>query len=142
MSKIYCSKCKSIHEKGVGCDKKDNPLLDKDDHTKKRHTKTYAEMNEEELMLQKFYNSKAWRKKREEVMGKSNGLCVICFLVGRIKNAVAVHHIKKLRTHYHLRLDDNNLIAVCRSCHEMIEDCCSSVEEIYNLINELKEKKK
>ena len=140
MSKIFCSKCRTIHERGEGCPKKDNPLLDKHNPTKKSYSKTYADMDEEELRIQKFYNSKEWRRMRDKVMAKSNGLCVICWAMGVIKNAVAVHHIRKLRTHFHLRLDEDNLIAVCDSCHRLIEDSCSSVEEIFDLIEKKKKK--
>ena len=140
MSKIFCSKCKNVHERGEGCPKKDYPFLDSDNPREKSHSKTYAEMNEEELRIQKFYNSKEWRKMRDRMLERTNGLCAVCWMKGIVRNAVAVHHIKKLRTHFHLRLDEDNLICVCRSCHELVEDTCSSLEEIFELIK--KEKKK
>ncbi|MBP3707063.1 MAG: HNH endonuclease [Clostridia bacterium] len=98
-------------------------------------------MTEEELKIQRFYNSKEWRSKRDEVMSRSNGLCVVCWKIGRIRNATSVHHIKKLREHFELRLDDNNLIALCRDCHELVESSCSSVEEVEALIETLKKEK-
>ena len=142
MSKKYCSKCRKIHELGE-C-KKEPTLVEKDIADKKKRDnkrktyKTFDEMTEEELRIQKFYNSKEWRTKREEIMARSNGLCVICWLLGRVKSATSVHHIKKLREHFELRLDDNNLIAVCRECHELVESSCSSVDEVLLLIESLK----
>ena len=146
MSKKYCSKCRKIHE--VGECNKEPTLVEKDIADKKKRDnkrkqyKTYDEMTEEELMIQKFYNSKEWRKKRDEILTRSNGLCVICWLLGRVRSATSVHHIKKLREHFGLRLDDDNLIALCRSCHELVEDSCSSVEEIELLIESLKKENK
>ena len=146
MSKKYCSKCRSIHE--IGECKKEPTLVEKDIADKKKRDnkrktyKTFDEMTEEELRIQKFYNSKEWRTKREEIMARSNGLCVICWLLGRVKSATSVHHIKKLREHFELRLDDNNLIAVCRECHELVESSCSSVDEVLLLIETLKKENK
>ena len=142
MSKIYCSKCRKIHEKGQ-CEKEEG-IIDKaiaEQKPKAKTYKTYAEMNEEELKIQKFYNSKEWRKMREKKMKENFGLCEICFkLRNKIKNATSVHHIKKLRTHFHLRLNEENLICVCDDCHRLIEDTCCSIEEIIELIEkEMKE---
>ena len=146
MSKKYCSRCRKIHE--VGECNKEPTLVEKDIAEKKKRDnkrktyKTYDEMTEEELMIQKFYNSKEWRKKRDEILARSNGLCVICWLLGRVRSATSVHHIKKLREHFELRLDNNNLIAVCRDCHELVESSCSSVDEVLLLIETLKKENK
>lgn len=138
MSKIYCSKCRKIHEKGQ-CEKEEG-IIDKaiaEQKPKAKTYKTYAEMSEEELKLQKFYNSKEWRKMREKKMQENFGLCEICFkLRNKIKNATSVHHIKKLRTHFDLRLEESNLICLCSECHELVEDTCSSIEEIILLVKE------
>ena len=146
MSKKYCSRCRKIHE--VGQCKKEPTLVEKDiaDRKKrdnKRKTyKTYDEMTEEELMIQKFYNSKEWRTKREQILARSNGLCVICWSLGKVCSASSVHHIVKLRDNFDLRLTDNNLIAVCRDCHELVESSCSSVDEVLLLIETLKKENK
>lgn len=145
VSKKYCEKCRKIHE--VGDCKKEPTLIEKDIAEKKkaqqkrRQSKTYDEMNEEELKIQKFYNSKEWRKKRLEILERSNGLCVVCWLLGRVRLASSVHHIVKLRDDFELRLDDKNLIAVCRDCHELVECSCSSIEEIELLIEKEKKNK-
>ena len=146
MSKKYCSKCRNIHE--VGQCNKEPTLVEKDIadkkkmNSKRKSFKTYDEMTEEELMLQKFYNSKEWRTKREQILARSNGLCVVCWLIGRVRSATSVHHIKKLREHFELRLDDDNLIAVCRDCHELVESSCSSADEVLLLIESLKKENK
>ena len=146
MSKKYCSKCRSIHEVGQ-CNKEptlvEKDIADKKKRDNKRKTyKTFDEMTEEELRIQKFYNSKEWRTKREEIMARSNGLCVICWLCGKVRSASSVHHIVKLRDNFDLRLTDNNLIAVCRDCHELVESSCSSVDEVLLLIETLKKENK
>lgn len=146
MSKKYCSKCRSIHE--IGECKKEPTLVEKDiadrkkRNNKRKTYKTFDEMTEEELRIQKFYNSKEWRTKREEIMARSNGLCVICWLRGKVCSASSVHHIVKLRDNFDLRLTDNNLIAVCRDCHELVESSCSSVDEVLLLIETLKKENK
>ena len=136
MSKIYCSKCRYVHEKGE-CNKEPS-IIDKaiaDNNNPRKTWKTYDEMNEDELKIQKFYNSKEWRRMRDKLMQECFGLCEICFkLRGLIKNATSVHHIKKLRDRFDLRLDEENLICVCDNCHRLIEDTCSSVEEIVEMV--------
>ena len=54
-------------------------------------------------------------------------LCVACRhkLPGYVRQLnneeLSVHHIKPLKTNYDLRLDDDNLITLCRVHHEMAE---------------------
>lgn len=141
MPKKFCHKCGSVHEYGECPNKKDSPINISPSEKKKSHYKTYAEMNEEELKIQKFYNSKEWRKMRDKMMAKCNGLCQICWALGKLKNATSVHHIVKLRVDFNKRLDEDNLICVCDSCHRVLEESCSSVEEVELLIEKLKKEK-
>lgn len=69
----------------------------------------------------KFYNSTAWKRKREYIKQRYGYLCQSHRLTGgtRCKNiATEVHHIKDLVTHRELALDDANLLPLCRECHE------------------------
>lgn len=71
----------------------------------------------------KFRNTSAWRKKREEIKRRDRYLCRYCF---DIKHKVSisdlsVHHIEPLETAYHRRLDDDNLITLCNKCHKAAE---------------------
>jgi len=51
---------------------------------------------------------------------RDNYLCQECMKVKRIRTADMVHHIKELRTHWHLRLVLSNLLSLCNSCHNTI----------------------
>lgn len=48
-------------------------------------------------------------------------LCEQCMREGRVRAAVEVHHIVPIARAPHLRLDVDNLMSVCRECHETLE---------------------
>ena len=66
-----------------------------------------------------FYDSKEWRKVRVFVLNRDMYLCQCeqCKQRGIVKAATFVHHIKELRTHWHLRLEPRNLVAYNIDCH-------------------------
>lgn len=71
----------------------------------------------------KFYKSSKWIKKRNEIIERDNNECQHCkekgyATVGQT-NKLDVHHIKHLENHWDLRLDDDNLITLCSSCHNI-----------------------
>lgn len=73
---------------------------------------------------QTFYMSYVWRKKRLEILERDNHECQICKEEGRVttetdKESLIVHHIKELKEFPELGLDNDNLISVCRYCHEV-----------------------
>ena len=75
------------------------------------------------------YNKGRWKKARQQCMNNANGLCEVCYYYGIRRIARHCHHIIKVvdgndNTHY----DSNNLVAVCRKCHDKIEGM--SKEEI------------
>lgn len=64
----------------------------------------------------KFYKSSAWKKTREYIFIKYNGLCAECGNIGE-----EVHHIQfltndNINDHY-IATGENNLILLCRECH-------------------------
>lgn len=65
-----------------------------------------------------FYHTGAWKKKRKEILKRDHNSCKICRQNGKYTKAVTVHHIKHLRDVPELALTDNNLISLCRECHE------------------------
>lgn len=78
-----------------------------------------------------FYNSNAWRKKREEVMKDNHYLCYVCKLNKRYERANEVHHIKNLKHNMELGLDNDNLMCLCFAHHDEIHEYnLISVEEI------------
>ena len=48
-------------------------------------------------------------------------LCVVCKAAGRARAATEVHHVAKVKDAPGRRLDRQNLMSVCRECHEAIE---------------------
>ncbi len=68
----------------------------------------------------KFRNTKAWQRKRNEIKDRDLNICRCCFLCRHriITEGLSVHHIIPLEKDFSLRLSDKNLITLCRQCHE------------------------
>jgi len=60
-----------------------------------------------------------WRKVARIKLSK-DPLCEPCLSQGRTVAAALPHHIKSVEEHPELRLVMDNLLSVCRSCHEKI----------------------
>ena len=60
-----------------------------------------------------------WRKVRNRKL-KANPLCENCQSVGILKPADIVHHIVPVETDKTIRLVPENLMSLCRDCHEEI----------------------
>lgn len=60
-----------------------------------------------------FRGSSAWKKKRREILDRDKHKCKICCN----KEGLQVHHILALDLYPQLKLDNNNLITLCESCH-------------------------
>lgn len=58
-----------------------------------------------------------WAKARAQKL-RENPLCEKCLEVGKYTVAVDAHHIKKLREHPELKYSRENLMALCRFCHQ------------------------
>lgn len=105
-----CSKCGRIHDKKFNC-KADG----------------LARVKPESL-ANKFRNTQAWKKKRQNILSRDKGLCQLCIrnlydAFGRAYNhkLIEVHHIEPINQIYDLRLDDNNLISLCVYHHKMAD---------------------
>lgn len=87
-----------------------------------------------EKEVKSFYNSGAWKDKRETILDRDYHECQDCkrrleeaakegkILRGRerkIWSAEQVHHIKELRVHPEAALEDDNLISLCARCHNI-----------------------
>lgn len=81
--------------------------------TKHRH-KQYKEQRTD-LKEQSFYNTSRWRNKKNKIKFIDGGYCLLC------KEPMdLVHHIEELKEAYEKRLDENNLISLCESCHQKV----------------------
>lgn len=107
MNKL-CSACGAIIpvSSTCGCKKKDVT----------KRVKRYYENNPDEL---KFLNSKAWKRKRMYIIRRDLGICQRCYHKFNKLNSkqLQVHHIKSRLDYPNLRLDDNNLITLCKTCN-------------------------
>lgn len=70
-----------------------------------------------------FYQEKKWRARSKEIYFNRNSTCEKCKrIVGT--NEYAVHHIIELTpdnyTNNDIAYGDNNLMLLCRSCHDKI----------------------
>ena len=104
-----CSKCGGLHPFGTKC-----PNYRKD------YRGQFSKRNDIEEA--KIRSSTAWKKKREEIVKKSNYFCAYCFENNRLTlNNLEVHHITPIRENKSLAFDNNNLILLCRQCHKDAE---------------------
>ncbi len=62
-----------------------------------------------------------WAKVRDMYLAE-HPLCEPCLKANNIVPAKIAHHIKPVREYSELRLDMSNLMAVCVSCHNKIEN--------------------
>ncbi len=67
-----------------------------------------------------FYTGAQWKRLRESVLRRDGYQCRRCRRYGRTRQAVTVHHVKPLSEYPELACDRNNLISVCRSCHNAL----------------------
>lgn len=71
----------------------------------------------------RFYNSTAWKKKRQEILERDNHECQHCKAEGKFSNqCLQVHHIKELEDYPSLALDNDNLITICNRHHNLVHD--------------------
>lgn len=68
-----------------------------------------------------FYQSKAWKRARIQVIKRANGLCERCKAAGEYKPGAIVHHKEYITpgniNDSHITLDVANLELVCEDCH-------------------------
>lgn len=109
MSYVSCKYCSLLHKRGEVCPNK--PLSNyKKDTTANR-----------------FRNSRVWRKKADAIKRRDNYLCQCC--LRQLHNTIrqynyddlSVHHIYKVIERDDLKLNDDNLVTLCRYHHEEAE---------------------
>lgn len=97
------------------------PTLKTTSKTNKRNT-SHNQTDMRKLRA-KAYNNSSWRKLRDTYMHE-HPLCEECLSKGKITPAVDVHHkdspFKGATVNYNKLLDYNNLMSVCKECHNMI----------------------
>lgn len=70
----------------------------------------------------KFRNTQVWKRKAAAILERDFHCCRICLAAGILTNYdLSVHHIIPLNADFDKRLDDGNLITLCRFHHEQAE---------------------
>lgn len=75
-----------------------------------------------DIKEQSFYSSDPWRLKREKIKDKDNGCCLLCLNEHKIKSMDTVHHIIELKEDWDKRFEEDNLISLCESCHQVVHN--------------------
>lgn len=97
--KRYCTVCHKIHE-GRRC----KPMIARNSSA------------------DKFRNTQIWRKKSAAILDRDYHCCRVCYAGGKVCTAdLSVHHITPLAVDFDRRLDEDNLITLCRYHHEQAE---------------------
>lgn len=118
-----CKYCGRIHDSKFDCGKKP-----------KRNIRT--------THIDKFRWSDLWKKKREEIKERDTHLCQACIrnLSGTVRtytyDDIQVHHNIPINENFDLRLENSNLISLCRIHHEMAESGELSRDVIQSIIDE------
>ena len=73
---------------------------------------------ENRLPAHKRGYDKQWEKFSKEYR-QENPLCIDCLNQGRTTPSRDVHHIRKLIDYPHLKYDEDNLMALCKDCHDI-----------------------
>lgn len=95
----YCNSCKKIVEKT------------QEEYKARRDSKYNTNRNPK---YKEFYNSKPWKLLKEKKLQDEQYKCERCRHI-----ATEVHHIKPIQTEegWELRLEYNNIEALCTDCH-------------------------
>lgn len=106
--KKSCTYCGGIHDRSHVCSSK----------PKKQKQITY---------IDRFRRARAWRNKSLYIRKRDNNLCQICLRMRYNTTQqytfddIEVHHIEPVVQAWGRRLDDSNLISLCRYHHELAE---------------------
>lgn len=76
-----------------------------------------------------FYNSKQWRSLRQAKWDAVDGLCELCKKKGIIREAIDIHHIVPIAEDWSKRLDYDNLLALCKDCHNQMHERISPLQK-------------
>ncbi len=115
--KRYCTVCHSIH--AGRCPK---PIY----ASRKRNSEA-----------DKFRNTQVWKRKAARILERDLHCCRLCLMAGVLTNReLSIHHIVPIHVDYDKRLDDDNLITLCRFHHEQAESGRISKRELKKLAEE------
>lgn len=94
-----------------------------------------------------FRSTWAWTEKSRYIRDRDHYLCQACLYnldgmgIRYTHDHLEVHHIESLESAYDKRLDDDNLITLCRDHHEQAEQGKLTKQQLKQLIEERAEGK-
>lgn len=111
--KTRCKDCRTLIEYG-------NTYCDKCYKRFKEYRKKYT--TEQNKKADKLLDRKIWKEVRRKVLFRDKGCCVLCLKRNIVEyRGLQVHHIVKRVDDATLAYDMNNLVTLCRTCHEEVE---------------------
>jgi len=93
---------------------------DKEQKERYREYSNRRRQDKERKKYQDFYSSKAWIRLSNLVKQHFFGMCIICWLRGKIVNGTITHYIEEISDREDLMLSKDNLIPLCPSCHQKV----------------------
>ncbi len=121
--KRYCMVCRSVHD---GKCQRPKYYAPKASVTPKRIS-----------AADKFRSTQSWKRKAAGILERDFHCCRVCLKAGLLNNReLSVHHIIPLSADYEKRLDEDNLITLCRFHHEQAERGIISKRELLKLAAE------
>lgn len=112
MKKI-CPRC---NRRLVSISKKYCEVCEAKSNTRHKEYKRYRTDDKE----QRFYSDPDWIRKREKIKYTDNGQCLLCLNNNDHRVMDTVHHIVELKEDWSKRFEDDNLISLCESCHQVV----------------------
>ena len=119
-----CSKCGKIHPHDFVCTA-NQPTSEQ--------RKAYSE-------AERFRGTEAWKRKARAIRKRDMQMCQCCRYgihnprIEYNSRQLSVHHIQPLETNFGRRLDDDNLITLCRYHHELAERGIISARQLAKII--------
>ena len=93
-----------------------------------------------------FRKTNRWKDKSIEIRQRDKHLCQVCLrnLYNTLDflnyESVDVHHIIPLSVDYNRRLDNDNLISLCRYHHKMADDGKIPKDVLFDIVNDISNK--
>jgi len=69
---------------------------------------------------QSLYANQDWKELQALVFKRDNYICQRCKTTHTTRNQIHVHHIKSFADYENLRLEESNLITLCKKCHSFV----------------------
>ena len=83
-----------------------------------RHYDKIVRKSEGNKVYDSFYHSKLWLRVRGIAVARDYGLCKDCLRNNITTLYNTVHHVVPIKINFNKRLDTNNLICLCETCHK------------------------